>query len=302
MLESSVIGYVVRATIDMSEWFESRLVCPQCRRHFDRINTRFCDGCGTSYSSPRDLRAPWKGNTQFSIPRWGGEDAEFGLGSINIDRPINDYQGPRASRDSSELMSEIMRCLPKGGDALDLGCGPRDQVRPLEYAKFRYVGIDYSGSSADLLADAHALPFADNSFDLVLSYAVLEHLWSPLAGLSEVRRVLKPGGWYVGTVSQGEPFHASYNHFTPWGLLAALKCIPGLELRRMWPGPDTLTSLSVMGRYPKLIRLGLGLLDTIHRRVPILAPRKRRWPQRERALDELFRAGSVVFAVERTDG
>ena len=114
--------------------------------------------------------------------------------------------------------------------------------------------------------------------------------------------MLKPGGWYVGTVSQGEPFHASYNHFTPWGLLAAVKCIAGLELRRMWPGPDTLSSLSVMGRYPRLIRLGLGVLDSIHRQVPMLAPRKRHWPQREKALDELFRAGSLAFAIERTDG
>lgn len=286
----------------MAEWFESRLACPQCRRPLDGMNKTVCDGCGTRYAGPRDLRAPWKGDTQFSIPRWGGPEVDFGLGSIDIDRPVNDYRGPRATRDSSELMSEVMRRLPHGGDALDLGCGPRDQAGPLEFAKFRYVGIDYSGSAADLLADAHALPFADNSFDLVFSYAVLEHLWSPLIGLAEIRRVLKPGGWYVGTVSQGEPFHASYNHFTPWGLLAALYCIPGLELRRMWPSQDTLKSISVMGRYPRLIRLGLGVLDSIHRQVPMLAPRKRHWPQREKALDELFRAGSLAFAVERTGG
>lgn len=285
----------------MTHWFESILVCPQCRTPLVRTNAPACDGCGTRYPSSRDLRGEWKGITEFSISRWGGPEVDFGLGSMDIDRPVNDYQGPRAARDSSELMSEIMRLLPKGGDALDLGCGPRDQVGPLEFANFRYVGIDYSGPSADLLADAHALPFADNSFDLVFSYAVLEHLWNPLTGLSEIRRVLKPGGWYVGTVSQGEPFHSSYNHFTAWGLLATLSCVPGLELRRMWPGQDTLTSLSVMGRYPKLIRLGLRLIDVLHRGIPMLAPRKRRWPHRERVLDELFRAGSLVFAIARTD-
>lgn len=105
----------------------------------------------------------------------------------------------------------------------------------------------------------------------------------------------------MGTVSQGESFHSSYNHLTPWGLLATLKCISGLELRRIWPAQDTLKSLSVMGRYPKLIRLGLGVLDAIHRRVPMLAPRKRHWPNREKALDELYRAGGLAFVVERTE-
>lgn len=36
-----------------------------------------------------------------------------GLGSIEIDWLINDDEGPRANRDSSELLSEIMRRLPK---------------------------------------------------------------------------------------------------------------------------------------------------------------------------------------------
>ena len=197
-------------------------------------------------------------------------------------------------------MGRRARLLPNGGDALDLGCGPRDQAEPLSYAKFRYVGIDYSGEDADLLADAHALPFADDSFDLVFSYAVLEHLWNPLLALREIKRVLRPGGWYVGTVSQGEPFHASYFHMTPWGLLANLAIVGGFRPDRIWPTEDTLRSLATMGRYPRVLRYVLAAIDTVHRRLPILAPRKQRWPQREKLLDRLFRAGSVGFAIQKT--
>ena len=72
---------------------------------------------------------------------------------------------------------------------------------------YRYVGVDYSSSSADLLADAHSIPFGDNTFECVFSYAVLEHLHLPFLAIREIERVLSPSGLFVGTVSQGEPFH-----------------------------------------------------------------------------------------------
>ena len=68
------------------------------------------------------------------------------------------------------------------------------------------VGVEYSadqlhaanqptsGNLAFSRADAHALPFADGSFDLVYCRYLLEHVQNPLQVLQELRRVLKPGG------------------------------------------------------------------------------------------------------------
>jgi ubiquinone/menaquinone biosynthesis C-methylase UbiE len=44
------------------------------------------------------------------------------------------------------------------------------------------------------LADAERLPYADDSFDLVVARGALHHLPDPLRGLQEIRRVLEPGG------------------------------------------------------------------------------------------------------------
>src|SRR6202034_689908 len=51
-------------------------------------------------------------------------------------------------------------------------------------------------------ADAESLPFADESFDLVLGHAVLHHLPNLRRAFSEFHRVLRPGGRIVFA---GEP-------------------------------------------------------------------------------------------------
>jgi len=49
-------------------------------------------------------------------------------------------------------------------------------------------------------ADIEEMPLEDNVFDLVASFAVLEHTRCPEKALSEIKRVLKPGGICVQTI------------------------------------------------------------------------------------------------------
>jgi SAM-dependent methyltransferase len=48
--------------------------------------------------------------------------------------------------------------------------------------------------------DIHALPFAAQTFDMVVHSDTLEHVKQPVRGLSECRRVLKTGGWLCFTI------------------------------------------------------------------------------------------------------
>ena len=143
------------------------------------------------------------------------------------------------------------------------------------------------------------MPFKDASFDCVFSYAVLEHLHNPFIAAREVLRVLKPGGWYIGTVSQGEPFHSSYFHHTPWALVSLIGATPGLRIVRLWESADTLASLASMGRYSRVVKGMLTAVDWIASHCPWLTPRKMRWPEKDRQMDRLYRAGSVCFSIQR---
>lgn len=56
------------------------------------------------------------------------------------------------------------------------------------------------------------LPFKNNSFDALISLAVLEHVKDPWRCVSEILRVLKPGGEIICCVSFLQPFHG-YPHY-----------------------------------------------------------------------------------------
>jgi len=55
--------------------------------------------------------------------------------------------------------------------------------------------------------DAHALPFADESFAFVHATAVFEHLRQPFVAAQEIMRVLKRGGQLIVDCAFVFPFH-----------------------------------------------------------------------------------------------
>jgi len=74
-----------------------------------------------------------------------------------------------------------------------------------------------AGPEVDVLADAHRLPFRDESLESVYANATLEHLEEPAQAIKEIWRVLSPGGRVYSIQPFLHPYHAhpsDYHRFT----------------------------------------------------------------------------------------
>lgn len=89
------------------------------------------------------------------------------------------------------------------------GC-PSTVRRGHAHPSSKYIATDFqAGLDVDVVADAHALSetFEPNSFDMILSCSVYEHLTRPWIVTNEVAKVLKPGGWLFIQTYHAFPIH-----------------------------------------------------------------------------------------------
>lgn len=169
-----------------------------------------------------------------SFPVIGGVpflfDEETLPGFLSYDRRFHSAgEMPKYSKGGSYHWKEygISDLLPPPETArrvLLVGCGDGGERPYLEELGYETIGFDVRRSpGTDFTADAHRLPLKDETVDIVLSMQVLEHLHSPWIAVDEIGRVLRPGGWFIGSVAFLKAYHKSYFHMTHWGVRELLK-------------------------------------------------------------------------------
>ncbi|MCG7634618.1 methyltransferase domain-containing protein [Gordonia McavH-238-E] len=126
-------------------------------------------------------------------------------------------------RSTADFDRALRAYLARPGDrlVLDVACGPGNYTREIAdglTGDGRCIGVDFSapmlaraaqtnavGRAAFLRGDAHALPFADNTFDVVTCLAALYLIPDPLPVVDELVRVTAPGGEIVVFTSVATP-------------------------------------------------------------------------------------------------
>jgi len=122
----------------------------------------------------------------------------------------------------NELVKWMLAHGPDFETALDVGCGNGKDVDFLRGVNKEVAGIELSSvmwkhlkgkANKDyfFLGDACDLPFADDSFDLLYSFEVLEHLPTKegIQAINEIYRVTRR--YFFGTISNRREFHNSFH-------------------------------------------------------------------------------------------
>jgi 2-polyprenyl-3-methyl-5-hydroxy-6-metoxy-1,4-benzoquinol methylase len=150
------------------------------------------------------------------------------------------YRGATASCAHAYLLAPVkkwVQSLGLKGTVLDLGCGNGSLSHELSKLGFEVYGVDRSDSGIQIAREAFPQvqflvgdveenlspdPFQAESFDVVVSTEVVEHLYRPRRLVQNAFRLLKPSGHFIVST----PYHGWFknvvlavsgkmdNHFT----------------------------------------------------------------------------------------
>jgi len=127
------------------------------------------------------------------------------LHRVILDRIFDPYANPRGV--------VALKLLSGGHRLLDIGCWNGSFLAQVARANLytSLFGVDLVPKAVSAAAgpgiwggvvnlNTDPLPFPEASFDAVTMLAVLEHIFDPYMAVTEVRRVLKPGGQFIVAV------------------------------------------------------------------------------------------------------
>jgi SAM-dependent methyltransferase len=169
-----------------------------------------CRGCGLVQMNPQPL-------AEEVSRRYGGEYLEYELAN---EKPFLELQ-LLALEDAGfwDLEEELKsRRGPGKPRVLDCGCAAGALLGELRGRGWDCAGVEICRAEAEYARrerslDVRSLPLEENrfsggSFDVVLASHLIEHLNSPAAFVSEVRRILAPGGVFIVTTPNIGGFQA----------------------------------------------------------------------------------------------
>jgi SAM-dependent methyltransferase len=133
------------------------------------------------------------------------------------------YSADSGWTDGNVVFHNLLRShIPQDGEILEIGAGPNNVTSDFLATLGRVTGVDIDPdvkSNTALVAahvlDSESYPFADSTFDACVSNYVIEHVADPRGHLTEVARVLKPGGVYIFRTPNFWHYVSLISHLTP---------------------------------------------------------------------------------------
>lgn len=176
--------------------------------------------------------------------------------------------------------------VPERGDGLrllDVGCGTGHHLAALRARGFDVAGIDGSPKMIEHArannpgvvierCDVEAIPFAAGSFDIVVCIEVLRYLPTPEACLSEIARVLRPGGVCLATAAP----RFNLNGYWLVNRIASSIGVPGLvPLRQYFTTSGALRRACFRAGFDRVDVTGVyvGPINWVERLTPRRLPR-----------------------------
>ena len=159
-----------------------------------RVRRRFPNLFGIAWKVDRRLR--YRGR-RFACPVCGSELRrwKFGYGTWDKRCPIcHSFSRDRMLwlwlKRETDFFSRAQRLLHFAPE-------PSLHQKLRQLANLEYLSADFVSPHVDIMCDAQALPFHDDSMDVIFCNHVLQYVRDDIRAMGELRRVLKADGWVI---------------------------------------------------------------------------------------------------------
>jgi SAM-dependent methyltransferase len=138
----------------------------------------------------------------------------------------------------------------------------------------RVVGVDIDAAVLEnryldetkVMAPGGPIPYAENSFDVVISANVLEHVQDPDAVFREIRRVLRPGGVFVFQTPNKRHYVPAIARLTPHSFHVWVARQRGNKSRDVFPTVYRANTVGAIRQLARRHALTIDHLETIEGR------------------------------------
>mgnify|MGYP001567028094 FL=1 len=223
--------------------FQSTFSCIGCRSPLARDGDQFvCRRCGAVYpvregklwAVSADVLAAYERETKESFEsRWKRLLRNFPRLYIVLEYLF----APGGVPGGLAVRHALRRVPPETRLIVNLGSGSKRIRYDSGILNLDVVPV----AEVDVVADMAELPFGDGTLDMVISECALEHVPKAPQAITEIARVVRPGGFLYVVVPFLYPFHEAPNDYFRWtksGLIAALSDFEPVEVG-VWSGPMT---------------------------------------------------------------
>ena len=181
----------------------TRLACPDCRARIIE-NEPGVWKCGNGHKYPEIGNAlVLRSNLDIHPLSPLGGDGSVAVEKLLASEGLLGFLKKAIGTNYVPYPFDVQGLIKDGQLVLNIGAGMTEKHSP------SVVNLDYYlFPSVDVVADANNIPFADNSFDFIVSEFMIEHVETPFRVCSELSRVLKPGGVIYISYPFIHPYHS----------------------------------------------------------------------------------------------